>query len=34
MQTQQFRVFSSEPSELAVVKEKERYSNNWTNLEG
>ena len=34
MQMQQFRVFSSEPSELAVLKEQERYSDDWTNREG
>ena len=34
MQIQQFRVFGSEPSELAVLKEYERYSNDWTNREG
>ena len=33
MQTQQFRIFSSEASELAVLKEKERYSNDLTNGE-
>ena len=34
MQIQRFRVFSSEPSELAVLKDKERYSDDWTNREG
>ena len=34
MQIQHIRNFSSEPSELAILKEKECFSNDWTNREG